>query len=71
MSKVKIYIEETDETFELNVEGSVSKVEINTTKGIYSVVKNQEKKNVTKEELDDISNSLENLFGQFKHKTRN
>lgn len=62
MSKVKIYIEETDETFELNVEGSVSKVEINTTKGIYSVVKNQEKKNVTKEELDDIANALENLF---------
>lgn len=60
MGKVKIYIEETDETFELNVEGSVSKVAINTNKGIYSIAKSQEKRNI-----DDITN----ILSQFKHKS--
>ena len=62
MSKIKIYIEETDETFELNIEGNVLDIKINTTEGTYSIVKNQEKKNTSKKELDDIANALENLF---------
>lgn len=62
MSKINIYIEETDETFELNIEGKVLDIKISTTEGTYSIVKHQENKNTSKEELDDIANALENLF---------